>query len=252
VIFRSVIISVLLAGGCATATVSPGGRDSVIVVPGIGGDGGPYARIASSLHDSGCEDCIRVSDWGSSYPVFFISIALRSWHQSAERRLAGQILVWRKEHPGGRIALIAHSAGAGVVAGAVAQLPAGVRVGPVVFLAPALSPGFDLRGMLDHTTVLHVFFSPDDFFWQGLGPTIFGNYDRVHSAGAGEKGFTLASLDAEEKSRIVQHAYESDWKKFDNFGGHYDWTARPFVAAVLAPLIEGQHTGPIVTADGAR
>jgi pimeloyl-ACP methyl ester carboxylesterase len=246
------LLAAISSAGCATKVVSPAQPDTVIVVPGIGGDGDVYARIVRSLHDHGSNDCLRVSDWGSSFPVFFISISSQTWHKNVERNLADQILLWRADHPNSRIALIAHSAGAGVVAGALAQLPSCVRVGPIILLAPALSPGFDLRPMLRHTTIVHVFFSPDDLFWQGLGPTIFGNYDRVHSSGAGRIGFTLADLNVSEKARIIQYRYQSSWKALDNDGGHYGWMAEPFVAAVLKPLIEAQSPAAAIADDTTR
>jgi len=248
----SFALTAIFAAGCATKTISSGQPNTVIVVPGIGGDGDVYAKIVRSLHDHGSDDRLCVSDWGSSFPIFFISISSQTWHQNAEHHLADQILQWRADHPNSRLALIAHSAGAGVVAGAIARLPEGVRVGPIIFLAPALSPGFDLRPMLTHATVVHVFFSPDDLFWQGFGPTIFGNYDRVHSSGAGRAGFTLAGLNPSEKARVIQHPYQTRWKSLDNDGGHYDWMAEPFVAKVLKPLIDAQPSAAIIAAGTPR
>jgi pimeloyl-ACP methyl ester carboxylesterase len=238
-------ISLILLLGCATPPVHTDGPNTVIVVPGIGGDGSVYAQIIRSLRDHGSPDCLEVCDWGSSYPIFFISIASQTWHDHAERDLCAKIESIRANHPGGRIALIAHSAGAGVVAGALRRLPEGVRVGPVLFLAPALSPKFDLAPMLQHTTTLHVFYSPDDDFWQGLGPTIFGNYDRVHSGGAGRWGFKLVGLNEAEKGKVIQHPYQRQWKALGNDGGHYDWMAEPFVGEVIMPLIDERHGGDL-------
>ncbi len=238
----------LLLTACATPPVNTDHPNAVIVVPGIGGDGGVYAQIIDSLRDHGSPDCLEVSDWGSSYPIFFISIASQSWHDHAERDLCAKIESIRANHPGGRIALIAHSAGAGVVAGAVRRLPEGVRVGPVIFLAPALSPKFELAPMLQHTTRLHVFYSPQDDFWQGLGPTIFGNYDRVHSGGAGRWGFRLIGLTEAEKAKVIQHCYQPTWKVLGNDGGHYDWMAEPFVAEVIMPIIDKGASGDIAIA----
>jgi pimeloyl-ACP methyl ester carboxylesterase len=185
-------------------------------------------------------DCLRVCDWGSSWPVFFISISSRDWHQDAERRLSDQIERWRKDHPNSRIVLIAHSAGAGVAVGALSRLSGPTDVGPVILLAPSLSPDFDLRAALKHAGVIHVFYSPDDEFWQGVGPIIFGTYDRAHRSAAGQRGFTLANLSAAEKARVIQHPWQKDWNCLGNHGGHFDWMAEPFVGAVLKPLIDAQ------------
>jgi pimeloyl-ACP methyl ester carboxylesterase len=234
---RAILFFVLF--GCATPTISSQRPDTVIVVPGIGGDGPVYAQILDSLHDHGCDDSLRVWDWGSSYPLFMISISSQTWHDVSEEHLADQIIQWRKRHPHSRIALIGHSAGAGVVVGALARLPERIQVGPVILLAPSLSPDFDLRPALNHASVIHVFYSPQDDFWQGVGPIIFGTYDRVHCSGAGREGFTLANLSASEKARVVQRGCRRGWKRLGVDGGHFDWMAEPFVAAVLAPLIDG-------------
>ncbi len=228
-----------LAAGCATKTLQPDKPDLVLVIPGIGGDGGVYGGVVQALRDGGSNDCLAVSDWGSSYPLFFISISSGAWHESAEKKLAAKLVEWRAAHPQSRLALIAHSAGAGVALGALARLPAGMQVGPVILLAPALGQRFDLAPALRHATAIHVFFSGDDFFWQGIGPIVFGNYDGVHANGAGRRGFALTGLTAAEKSKVVQHPFQKQWRALGNDGGHFDWLARPFVEAVIEPIVDG-------------
>jgi pimeloyl-ACP methyl ester carboxylesterase len=233
-------LCLLILTACSTPAIHTGRANTVIVVPGIGGDGPVYGQILDSLREHGSQDCLQVSDWGSSYPIFFISISSPTWHEHAERDLAGKIEAIRAAHPDARIAFIAHSAGAGVVAGALSRLPPGMIVGPVIFLAPALSPKFDLRPMLAHSNIVHVFYSPADDFWQGVGPTIFGNYDRAHSSGAGQWGFKLIGLSDAEKMKVIQHPYDAKWKALGNNGGHYGWMATAFVGEVIEPLIGDQ------------
>ena len=235
---RFCFIALFLLFGCATPMISPQQPNTVIVVPGIGGDGPVYGQILQSLHDHGSTDCLRVWDWGSSYPLFVISISSRTWHHISERHLADQIIRWRQDHPHSRIVLIAHSAGAGVALGALARLPDPIQTGPVILLAPSLSPNFDLRPALKHACVIHVFYSPADDFWQGFGPLVFGTYDRVHCNGAGRRGFSMTDLSASEKARVIQHRFEKDWESLGVDGGHFDWMAEPFVAAVIKPLID--------------
>jgi pimeloyl-ACP methyl ester carboxylesterase len=239
-IFRRMgAVWLLLVVGCATARVAPNRANTVIVVPGVGGDGPPYGGVLHSLEAHGSGDCLQVSDWGSAWPVFFFSISSEAWHRDAEEHLAEEITQWRREHPGSRIVLIAHSAGAGVTMGALARLDRGVVVGPVILLAPDLSPEYDFRPALQHVDVVHVFFSAKDDFFQGLGPEVVGTYDHVHCDGAGRMGFTLAGLNRLEKARVVQHPYEDDWHGLENDGGHYDWLAEKFVAGVIEPIIDG-------------
>jgi pimeloyl-ACP methyl ester carboxylesterase len=229
---------VVFLSGCATNVIAPQRPDTVIILPGIGGDGAVYGQVARSLADHGCDDCLRVFGWGYSWPLFWFTMSSSTLHDYTERQLADQIVAWRKIHPHSRIILIAHSAGAGVVVGALSRLSGPIEVGPVILLAPALSPGFDLRPALKHADIIHVFYNSNDEFWQGWGPTIFGTYDGAHTDGAGRLGFSLATLSPEEKARVFQHPYQSTWNSLGNHGGHFDWMAEPFVGVVLKPLID--------------
>src|ERR1700683_2342633 len=88
---------------CSTPPVHTDRANTVIVVPGIGGDGPVYAQILDSLREHGDRDCLRVCDWGSSYPIFFISISCKSWHEHVERDLAKKIETIRAAHSDARI-----------------------------------------------------------------------------------------------------------------------------------------------------
>lgn len=227
-----------LLTGCATTVIAPQRPNTVIVLPGIGGDSPVYTQVVRSLYDHGSDDCLRVFSWGYSWPLFWFTNSSEALHDFTEQQLADQIVQWRADHPHSQIVLIAHSAGAGVVVGALSRLSGPIQVGPVILLAPSLSPDFDLRPALKHAGIIHVFYNPDDDFWQGWGPTIFGTYDGAHRDGAGRKGFSLTSLSPAEKARVIQHPYQSEWNDLGNHGGHFDWMAEPFVAAVLKPLIQ--------------
>jgi pimeloyl-ACP methyl ester carboxylesterase len=227
-----------LLTGCATTVIAPQRPDTVIVLPGIGGGGDVYDQVVRSLYDHGSDDCLRVFSWGYSWPLFWFTNSSGTLHNFTEQQLADQIVEWRSNHPHSHIVLIAHSAGAGVVVGALSRLSGSMEVGPVILLAPSLAPDFDLRPALKHTDIIHVFYNPDDDFWQGLGPTVFGTYDGAHRDGAGRTGFSLASLSPQQRVRVIQHPYESQWNELGNHGGHFDWMAEPFVAVVLKPLID--------------
>src|SRR5208282_3672801 len=90
---------------------------------------------------------------------------------------------------------------------------------------------------LAHTISLHVFFSSEDDFFQGIGPEIVGTYDRVFISGAGQRGFDLAKLSSAQKAKVVQYPYHDMWKTLANYGGHYDSMAQPFVDKFIEPLL---------------
>lgn len=235
------------AAGCATPVVAPQQPNTVIIVPGLGGDGGDggvYAQIVHGLRDAGSHDCLRIFNWGCGWLLFPVTLGDSGLHHDTERKLADQIMQWRKDHPGSRIVLIGHSAGAGVIAGALGRLDDSTVVGPVILLAPALSPDFDLRPALAHANIVHVFYSAQDTFWQGIGSFIFGGYDGVHRDGAGRKGFTLAQLSAEQKETVIQHPWQPQWKSLGEDGGHFDWMSKPFVQKVLWPLLRETPPSP--------
>lgn len=234
------ILAALLAlasGGCATPVVAPLQPNTVIVVPGIGGDGGVYAQVVHALREAGSQDRLCVFNWGCSWALFPITLWSTGLHHDTERRLAVQITQWQKDHPGCRIVLIGHSAGAGVILGMLARLDDSTTVGPIILLAPALSPDFDLRPALAHANCIHVFYSSHDWFWQGIGSTLFGGYDGVHRDAAGRKGFILAQLSDDQKRKVIQHPWQPQWTALGDDGGHFDWMSEPFVAVVLAPII---------------
>ena len=53
-------------------------------------------------------------------------------------------MAWRRSPGCRRIDLIGHSAGGGVILGALRRLPADVPVDRVVLLSPSVSPGYEL------------------------------------------------------------------------------------------------------------
>lgn len=229
----------LLAGCASTPVVAPQQRDVVIVAPGVGGDGPDYAKVVQALQQAGSPDCLRVMNWGYGWLLFPVNIADTSLHHRAEAQLAEDVRAWRQGHPGCRVALIGHSAGAGVVLGMLGELDGDERIGPVILLAPAVSPGYDLRPALRHATAIHVFYSPRDTFWLGFGSSVFGTYDHHFLASAaGRAGFNYFNLDADERARLIEHEYEPAWKSLGNDGGHFDWLATKFVESVIEPLVD--------------
>ncbi len=229
---------VLLLAGCASPVLNSGSKGLVIVVPGIAGDGPDYGGLCRGLADGGQRGRIETFDWGYPWPLMLVNLSSGNLHEAAEKKLAEYLTSLREKNPDEEIALIGHSAGAGVILGALPRLS--FSVGPVILLAPAVSPDYDLKGALEHCRVLHVFYSEDDDFWQGLGPEIFGNYDGVHRSGAGRRGFTLIGLDESERKRVFQHAFAREWKEYGVYGGHFEWLRGAFGAEVLEPVIQDQ------------
>lgn len=228
----------LLCGACASKVIAPQSPDTVIIVPGLGGDGPDYGSVCQALADAGDPACMQVFNWGCTWPGLFVTIYDGSLHEETEAKLDNLIADWRQAHPKSRIVLIGHSAGCGVVLNAVARLDPKVGlVGPIVLLAPSVSPDYDLKPSLQRANVIHAFYSPDDSFWLGIAPVIFGDYDASHRYGAGKSGFDLSKLDDAEQKKLIEHPYKKEWAFLGVHGGHFDWLSRDFVMKIIEPIL---------------
>jgi pimeloyl-ACP methyl ester carboxylesterase len=218
----------LLTVGCAGTHV-PDGPDVVFIVPGVGGPRG-YDALIRSLERPGRS--IQMVPWGAPAAFFFLNFSDKSIHDQAEKALAERINQWRVDHPDGTIDLIGHSAGAGVVLGALGQLEQ-TRVRTIILLAPSISPGYDLRPAIARADPpIHVFISDRDSLLEWRTRT-FATYDRIATPAAGVGGFSGAYTDDE----VVHHPFIDSWNALGNNGGHWGTLAERFCEEQLAPLL---------------
>jgi len=237
---RNVCIGVMwiaLLGGCAGRPDNPPTPNVLFFVPGAAGDGGHYDRLFRGLRAGGVGAHVEVVTWGAPGPLFVLNFQDDKIHAAAEEKLAAALRAWREAHTGGRIDVIAHSAGCGVVLGALARdgVP---EVGTVVLLNPSVSPTYPLERPLRRIgSRLHVFHSDRDTVFLAWRTRTFGTYDNVKTRAAGNVGFTVKGLPADLRAKVVQHARDSSWEAEDNDGGHFGTVKGPFVKATVAPLL---------------
>jgi pimeloyl-ACP methyl ester carboxylesterase len=215
--------------GCASEV--NGGPDVVFIVPGVGGGGPEYNGIVDAV--SGPRRAVYTVNWGAPTPLFFLNFSDRGIHDGAERKLAHIIMDWRRQHPDGRIDLIGHSAGAGVVLGALPHVT-GARVHTVILLAPSVSPGYDLNPALSQIDgQLHAFHSERDTGFLNWRTRNFGTYDGVRTPAAGFAGFD-GSYPPE---KLIPHTYDPSWESLGYDGGHFSIRSGAFAREVIAPLL---------------
>ena len=224
-------------GGTAIDAAPPPGAGIVCFVPGVAGDHGGYAGLRSALQEAGAAD-VREFSWGS--PIFLFNFQSTSIHDAAENQLANRLADWLRQKPDCRIDLIGHSAGGGVILGALRRLPEGLLVDHVVLLAPSVSPGYDLEPALRHVrSRAHLFYSDKDVVFLKWRTGTFGTYDNIRTPAAGHTGFhPKAPLPANLAARLTQHAYDPAWGALGNDGSHTGPTAHDFVRSVVAPLLQ--------------
>jgi len=228
---------ILLLGGCANRPPNPQSDGVLFFVPGVAGDGTSYDGLVRGLREAGVNEHLEVLGWGAPGPLFVLNFQNDAIHRGAEAKLAAAIKTWREAHPGGRIDLIAHSAGCGVALGALA-LPGAPAVRTTILLNPSVSPGYDLsRALANVSGLLHVFYSDRDTVFLSWRTSTFGTYDNVKTKAAGHLGFDLVKLPAELRGKVVQHPRDQTWAEQGNDGSHFGTTSEAFVKQTVGPLL---------------
>jgi hypothetical protein len=109
----------------------------------------------------------------------------------------------------------------------------------VVLLGSSLSPLYSLSAALGRTRRGIVnYYSGRDSILLGAGTSLVGTMDGRHTEAAGKVGFRLGAAGV-SAHRLVQVAWRPDMERVGNDGGHFGCTAKPFVAAHVAPLLAG-------------
>jgi pimeloyl-ACP methyl ester carboxylesterase len=227
----------LCAIGCRYRLADPGLSSSVtFVVHGIDGAGPWYGGLVEGLREGRPRDQVELVSWG--VPLLLLpNLVLSNLHDSGESHLAERIREWREARPDGRVSLVGHSAGCGVILGALERLDRATMVNEVILLGPAVSSDYRLAPALRRVRgTMHVFYSSGD----EILPSTFltGTYDGAVGESAGRVGFDAASLPAELKLHLRQHEHRLAWERLGCSGGHFGWRSRAFAQAVLAPLLD--------------
>jgi pimeloyl-ACP methyl ester carboxylesterase len=162
-------------------------------------------------------------------------------HQAQGRRLACQVVDYRRSHPGRRVYLLGHSTGCAVILAAAEELPA-KSIERVVLLAPSVCVSYDLRPALRSTRAgIDVFHSSEDTAILGLGVFVVGTAEGACRSAAGLRGFDPVITSADDAAlymKLHQHPWSPAvaWSGHD--GGHYGSTQSGFLRAYVLPLLK--------------
>src|SRR5882672_2180954 len=111
----------LVCAGCQTNAPLEG-QNLVVLVPGCAGDGFWYNDLRKSVAASQPARTVRTFEWGMPLPLYMLNLQDPKIHTEAEKALAKAIKSWRDRYPGGRLTLLGHSAGCGVILGSLSRL----------------------------------------------------------------------------------------------------------------------------------
>ena len=120
-----------------------------------------------------------------------------------------------------------------------------------IFLAPALSPGYDLTTALRAVSrEMVVFWSPLDVFILGAGTRVFGTADRVRTASAGLVGFRIPSPPTGGDShpdgqyaKLRQVCWTPRMAASGYLGGHLGPDSPIFLRNYVIPLLRNEMDG---------
>ncbi|MGC4031512.1 MAG: alpha/beta fold hydrolase [Tepidisphaeraceae bacterium] len=220
---RFIALAAAFCVGCATdppRPVNPVAR--TIFVPGVFGDNSGYNGLRRAIAAGGFD--VSTHPWGFPKPLFVANFSGQAVHDKAEAELAAEI-----DQTTGPLHLVGHSAGCGVILGALGKTHR--QIDRVVLIAPSVSPGYDVSAALEHSRKIDVFYSDRDTVFLKWRCGTFGTYDRVKTPAAGYAGF------ATTRPSLVQHAYDPAWDALGNDGSHGGGTAERFVRSMVLPLL---------------
>jgi pimeloyl-ACP methyl ester carboxylesterase len=229
----------------------------VLILPGIEGRSFLNIAVLQGLVDAGLPYAIEIVDWTTGFKPLAL-YHLRSWNRNRRQAadIAQRIVRYRQQYPDRPVWIVGHSGGGGMALLTAEALPAATRLTGIVLLAAAVSRRFDLRPALNRVERgIWSFHSALDWFFVGLGTTVFGSMDGVHGPSAGMLGFSETAARSTDDPHTTdawsppspssggvfrQHGYAPWMIKQFHLGGHFGCVHRVFIAETIAPLLSAE------------
>lgn len=223
-------------------------RGLALVLPGIEGQSLVNHDAALGVADAGFPGQIEIFDWTSGrFGVALRHLLDRERHRRETARLAERITNYRRRFPDAPLHLLGHSGGGAMVVLALEQLPADVEVDTATLLQAAVAPTRDLSPALARTGRLVNVSSRFDWFFLGLGTSVFHSLDGRRGTCAGFGGFQVPSgREPVYDRKLVEARWSPGWAKRLHFGGHFGCVNRHFITSHVVPLWSGAtHRVPV-------
>jgi len=213
-------------------------RGLILVLGGMEGPSRYAGNVVTGLLAGGYPGAIEVFDWNAGPAVLccYRNLADQAHHVRQARRLAERIQRHAEAFPGSPVSLVAHSSGCWVVLKALEQIRDNGSIDRAILLAPSISPAQHpgaaaaacRRGLWSIGGV-------GDYFFLGLGTTVFGTSDRVRTPAAGWIGWHHFEVRGFRELR-----WHPAWARYGYWGNHTTCTAVRFVQCVLAPALAAE------------
>ena len=219
----------------------PSPRAYLLHLPGVSGESVVDHTLVRGFRDGHLDADVEIYDWTEHDPGVPALQAIGRNKKQA-KLIAEKLTAKFRADPRGVIYLTSHSGGAGLAAWALEDLPPDVKVERAVFIAPALSRGYDLSGALGHVRdKAYVLYSDGDSVILNAGTKVFGTIDGVYDVAAGYGGFIGAKgSDSAAYAKLMQIPYDPKWARLGHYGDHIGPMGAAFSREVLVPLLEGK------------
>lgn len=209
-------------------------RGLVIILGGVEGPSIFNSQMGYGLARSRLRTAIRRIDWNDGPFLIRSAINLMSpaHHERQARRVADEIVEYRRCHPNGRVSLVAQSGGCWIAVRTIELLPPELNISTCVLLASAISPQRDMTpAAAKCSNGLYSFRSIADWFYLCFGTTVFGTSDRLRRPSAGQVGMRQMPTGVREMS------WQPAWMRWGYVGNHTSSTSPAFIQNVVAPLM---------------
>ena len=192
-----------------------------------------FAWFCRGLRRAGCRQQVRLFRWCGAAGALLVlpDFVRRRRLRRKARRLARFLEQTAEQHPEQPIHVVGYSTGSFLVLEALKQVGPQVRLGEVILLAAAVSPGYEVNDIAGRVPRVHSFHSYADFLISGLGPLLFGSNDGHWGPGCGMVGWRNSD------GFVVQHPWSASAIPLSYFGDHFTITAPAFVAKRIAPIL---------------
>lgn len=251
---RSVLLVVLAALAVAGCETPPGlvtpylndsahGKGLVIVLPGVEGRSSFNEAICEGLADGGVTWAIDLADWTTQARMnYLVNLRDEPRNRLQAQAIADDIMRYRMSYPAAPIVLVGQSSGGGMAIWVAEALPPTEQIEGIITLSPSLSPGYSLDSALARTRRGIVnFYSERDWVILGVGTTLSGTMDGLHTSSAGRTGFEPPAAGSPSAELYARKLFQIPWQPSMSDAGHSGLHltsgARAFVMAYVAPLV---------------
>jgi len=266
--FRTLLACVLslpLLMGCATtlqsqeplrvAAAPPPTVSAVVFVANGAGDSRTASQnLADVVACTRSPLQIQTVHWTTGHRRIVADQVDQCNHLAQGRRLAEEVIAYRKANPDRRICLVGQSAGSAVILSAAELLPPD-SIDRIVLLSPSVSTGRDLRPALAASREgIDHFYSKRDRWVLGLGMRIVGTTEggRLAAGRVGFRPILCDSTDAALYARLRQYPWDRSVAWTGNRGRHFGNMEHQFLCTYVLPMLDVPPPAVMQTSQATR